>query len=78
MQRPTMVHPTGGKGAELMGGAINRSFISAHFLLSAYFLTAWTYKNMRLTTQIYGTSFLHVFAEHACLILIPSGPTVRY
>ena len=52
-----------------MGGAINRSFISAHFLLSAYFLTAWTYKHMRLTTQIYGISFLHVFAEHACLIL---------
>ena len=37
-----------------MGGAINRSFISVHFLLSAYFLTAWTYKHMRLTTRVYG------------------------
>ena len=27
-----------------MGGAINHSFIHAHFLLSAYFLTAHTYK----------------------------------
>ena len=37
-----------------MGGAINRSFISAHFLLSAYFLTAQTYKHMRLITRVYG------------------------
>ena len=27
-----------------MGGATNRSFISTHFLLSMYFLTAQTYK----------------------------------
>ena len=38
-----------------MGGAINHSFISAHFLLSAYFLTVQTYKCMRLITQVYGT-----------------------
>ena len=31
-----------GKGAVPMGGAINRSFISAHFLSSAYILTAQT------------------------------------
>ena len=34
-----------------MGGATKRSFISAYFLLSAYFLTAQTYKRMRLTTK---------------------------
>ena len=37
-----------------MGGADNRSLISAHFCISAYFLTAETYKRMRLTTQVYG------------------------
>ena len=37
-----------------MGGATKRSFISAYFLLSAYFLTAQSYKHMRLTTQVYG------------------------
>ena len=37
-----------------MGGAINRPFISAHFLLSAYFLTAQTYKRMHLITRVYG------------------------
>ena len=31
-----------GKGVVPMGGAINRSFISAHFLSSAYILTAQT------------------------------------
>ena len=40
-----------------MGGAIIRSLISAHFSVSAYFLTIQTYmyKRMHLTTQIYGT-----------------------
>ena len=37
-----------------MGGAINRPFISVQFLLSTYFLTAQTYKRMRLITQVYG------------------------
>ena len=37
-----------------MGGGNNRSLISAHFCMSAYFLTAETYKRMRLTTQVYG------------------------
>ena len=37
-----------------MGGARNRSFISAHFLLSAYFVAAQTYKRMRLITRVYG------------------------
>ena len=42
-----------------MGGAIKRSLISAYFLLhvSAYFLTAQSYKRMRLTTRVYGTCF---------------------
>ena len=44
-----------GKGAVPMGGAINRSFMSAHFLLSTYFLTVQTYKRIRLITQVYGT-----------------------
>ena len=35
-------------------GAIDRSFISAHFSINAYFLTAQTYKRMRLTTRVYG------------------------
>ena len=42
------------KGAVPMGGAINRSFISAHFLLSTYFLTAQTCKRMCLITRVYG------------------------
>jgi hypothetical protein len=37
-----------------VGGAINRSFTSAHFSISAYFLTAQTYKRMRLITRVYG------------------------
>ena len=36
-----------------MGDARNRYFISAHFLLSAYFLAAQTYKRMRLITRVY-------------------------
>ena len=39
-----------------MGGAYNRSLISAHFCISAYLLTAETYKRMRLTTRVYGNS----------------------
>ena len=35
-----------------MGGAINHSLISAHFSISAYFLTIQTYKRMHLTTQV--------------------------
>ena len=46
-------HAAQSEGAVLMGGAINRSFISAHFLLSTYFLTAQTYKHMHLITQVY-------------------------
>ena len=45
------------KWAVLMGGAISRSFISAYFSLSAYFLTVQTYKCMRLITQVYGKAF---------------------
>ena len=32
----------------MVRGAINRSFISVHFLLSTYFVTAQTYKRMCL------------------------------
>ena len=38
---------------EVRGSAINHSFITAHFLLRAYFLTAQLYKCMRLITQTY-------------------------
>ena len=41
------------KWVVLMGGAINRSYISAHFSISAYFLTVQTYKHMRLITRVY-------------------------
>ena len=47
------IHAARRKGALPMGGAINRSFISAHFLLSTYFLTVQTYKCMRLITRAY-------------------------
>ena len=46
-----------------MGGARNRSFISAHFLLSAYFLAAQTYKCMRLITRVYGITGLSLKDE---------------
>ena len=36
-----------------MGSAVNHSFINAHFLLSAYFLTAQTNKCMHLITRVY-------------------------
>ena len=52
----TVVYTVALKWAELMGGAINCSFISAHFSISTYFLTAQTYKHMRLITQAYGTA----------------------
>ena len=44
-----------------MCGAINRSFINTHFLLSAYFLTAQTYmyKHMCLITRVYGIIVIH-------------------
>ena len=44
-----------------MGGANNRSLISAHFCISAYFLTAETYKRMRLTTRVYGIMFVCMY-----------------
>ncbi len=47
-----------------MGGAINRSFISAHFSISAYFLTTQTYKRMRLLTRVYGIYAVHIYAVH--------------
>ena len=46
-----------------VGGANSRSLVSAYFRISAYFLTAQTYKRMRLTTQVYGIaqkSFTHL------------------
>ena len=49
-----------------MGGGNNRSLISAHYCISAYFLTAETYKRMRLTTlYAYNLDVLNV-----CLSLI--------
>ena len=50
------IHAARGEGVILMGGAINCSFISAHYLLSAYFLTVQTYKHMRLIARVYGSS----------------------
>ena len=44
-----------------MGDAKNRSFISAHFLLSAYFLATQAYKRMRLITRGYG---MYIKREH--------------
>ena len=46
-----------------MGGAINRSFISAHFLLSAYFLTVQTYKRLRLITRVYGICIVWILLK---------------
>ena len=48
------------KWAVQMGGATKRSLISAYFLLSAYFLTAQSYKRMRLTTRVYGNCIMAV------------------
>ena len=53
------------KWAVQMGGATKHSFISAYFLLNTYFLTAQSYKLMRLTTRVYGISpgyFPHIFS----------------
>ena len=52
-----------GTGAVPMGSAINRSFISARFLLSAYFLTAQTYKHMCLITQVYGIPMYYILDQ---------------
>ena len=62
-----------GKGAVPMGDAINRSFISTHILLSAYFLTAQTYKHMRLITRVYGM----IVQLYACIpiFLISKSPS---
>ena len=43
-----------------MGGANIPSLISAHFRISAHFLTVQTYKRMRLTTRVYGKSSVRV------------------
>ena len=47
-----------------MGSANNRSLISAHFCISAYFLTAETYKRMRLTTRVYGNLYGDMDTEY--------------
>ena len=57
------IHVVRGKGAVLMGGAINRSFMNAHFLLSAYFLTFQTYKRMRLIIRVYGNLSIQAHFE---------------
>ena len=44
-----------------MGSANNRCLISAHFCISAYFLTVETYKRMRLTIRAYGILYLLLF-----------------
>ena len=51
-----------GKGVVPMDGVTNRSFISAHFLLSTYFLTAQSYKCMRLIIWVYG-----MYPYYSCL-----------
>ena len=40
------------EGRKSWGGGLER--ISAHYLLSAYFLTVYHYKCMRLITRVYG------------------------
>ena len=42
----------------LKSGRCHKPLISAHFSISAYFLTIRTYKHMRLTTRVYGTLFI--------------------
>ncbi len=49
-----------------MGGAINRSFISAHFFICTYFLTAQTCKRMHLITRVYGISD-NLLASYMCV-----------
>ena len=53
-----------------MGGANNRSLISAHCCISAYFLTAETYKRVRLTTRVYGSSKVILLVYIAIAIFV--------
>ena len=46
-----------------MGGTNILSLISAHYHISAYFLTAQTYKRIRLTTQVY-SKYKSVISMH--------------
>ena len=48
-----------------MGGATKRSLISAYFLFRAYFLTAQSYKRMRLITRVYGIIIIAAVTTHA-------------
>ena len=50
--------------SQKVGGTINRSLISAHFSINAYFITIKTYKHMRLTTRAYGNITINF---QACL-----------
>ena len=52
------------KWAVQMGGVTKRSFISAYFLLSTYFLTTQSYKRMRLTTRVYGIITVYLYAYY--------------
>ena len=66
-----------------MGGANNRSLISAHFCISAYFLTAETYKRMRLTTRVYGINIqefnmLHHIRMYQYIMYLGSFPNDYY
>ena len=44
-----------------MGDAINHSLISTRFSISTYFLTAKTYKHMRLTTWVHDSWVKHAY-----------------
>ena len=50
-----------------MGGAMNRSFIRA------YFLTAWTYKRMHLTTRVYSRSSTGTVVHSTTLLMLLSS-----
>ena len=63
------IHAAQGKEALPMGGAIYCSFISTH-LLSAYFLTAQTYKCMRSITRVHGCA-LENSVFHCHYLAIP-------
>ena len=56
-----------------MGGATKRSFISTYFLLSAYFLTAQSYKRMRLTTRVYGIKLHYEFYAYTTYMFRQKG-----
>ena len=62
-----------------MGGARNRFFKSAHFLLSAYLLVAQTYKRMRLITRVYGIikGLTTTNTENSPVIGSSAGSTAR-